>query len=1429
MRRNSFLIAISAVIVFVLMGAVYLLHRGAEDAAVHDARLDQSIAARASSVRFGEWLNERVVEIRVAAEGLNQGVAPAAVAAALLEAGSPRACGATVYAGDGKILAAAGRGTPSAMPSTAAGDFAQVVETKDRAGPLLRISVAGSGRTVVADFPATLAVASVAGHVAPRAKWSVVATANRTLIYDSRHAGPDLTALRAAEPGCSGCHNDGAAHVSPSRWTEAAASPGDAITASATTHTHGLTLQTVVSSPRSAVIRDVGEDLVLTWLLFAALIGALSVTWLGTYQSYRRRIRAEEAARAWEEKHILQQAALDAEQHYRGIVESSHDAIVITDLAGSVTFANRQAQEIFGESGESFAGLLSHDGEDFASVIRKCAGGQPFTFETNLSAASGERTLSFNVVPYVQHGTPSGVIASGRDLTDLRREEQLLRDSERRLRGMLNDSDTLAVFANVDGRITFCSDSLLRLLGLRSEDVVGRPWLDFVAPADLDRVKRTFTDRLASGVFARQAEYCIVTAGGESRLIHWVRTVLRDEGGTPVGIGSVGQDLTARRLAEERVTRLKDFYQRILDRTVSGVVVTNAHDCPIYVNASFVRIAGIEMSEPFVCPCAAEESKPGGGSKVFDSIPSFRGVYSAARAELRVRGFKALPIVPPGESTRYYDGWMVPLTTDGTFDGMICTVEDVTERIASELELGSLKRQHEDLVRAVPGIVWQADAHTFMFEFVSAYAEQMLGHPLQAWYAPDFWIDHLHPDDRERAVAECAAATTAGTDHVLEYRFLAADGRELWLRDVVSVMVEDGRPVKLQGIIIDITERKAIEDALLESESRFRALFEQSAIGIAVQNAERQALETNVAFREMFGYTGDELSTTNRARAAGASVRTEIRSVFDRLWSGTETSIQEERAFARRGGRQIWCRMTASIIRDEYDSPRMTVALFEDVTERKHAERALEQSRAKYRDLVEITTDWVWETDANGVYTYAGPRVRDILGYEPDQVVGRTPFDFMPPDEAVRIRGEFTFHMERRLPFALMENVNLRADGEPVILESSGVPVCDAEGKFAGYRGIDRDVTAREEFKRAHRRLALAIEQSTEVVLVTDREGRIEYVNPAFERVSGYSRREAIGLTPRILRSGVHSQEFYERLWTQLLAGKPWNGRFVNRRKNGSTYEADASIAPIFTEQGAISGFVAVQRDLTDRIALLERLHRAEELERVGRLISGVAHEVRNPLNAIQAAIMALELDLGEGDRNQDLFVAVRSQVGRLADLMRELLDFSKPLDEGRLMRCRVDVLCGEAIALWRSSHPEQPSGRVAFDAGAGETEIQADPVRMQQVLINLLDNAHQHSPAGLEIVVRTTSSNGDGMVQVIDGGLGIRSEHLSRIFEPFFTTRRGGTGLGLSLVRNIVEQHDGRVVLRPNDPRPGCTAEIVLPVCSTVEENEDAGQLVTR
>jgi PAS domain S-box-containing protein len=254
------------------------------------------------------------------------------------------------------------------------------------------------------------------------------------------------------------------------------------------------------------------------------------------------------------------------------------------------------------------------------------------------------------------------------------------------------------------------------------------------------------------------------------------------------------------------------------------------------------------------------------------------------------------------------------------------------------------------------------------------------------------------------------------------------------------------------------------EAALKESEALYRSLFENAPVGIGIADADGNIIEFNEAMLKPGGYAPEDIARIKNIKKLyfDPKVRASLFSRLERLGFVDKAEVQ----FKRRDGRSYDCLLSVRPI--SYKGTSCTQAIVQDVSRLKEIENMLWESRQRFLSLVETTSDWIWEVDQKGVYTYSNQKVKDILGYDRLEVLGKTPFDFMPRDEAKKINGFFKKMAKFREPFSRLENVNLHKDGREVVLETSGVPVFDEHGEYLGYRGIDRDITSR---KRAEKKL----------------------------------------------------------------------------------------------------------------------------------------------------------------------------------------------------------------------------------------------------------------------------------------------------------------------------------------------------------------------
>ncbi len=364
---------------------------------------------------------------------------------------------------------------------------------------------------------------------------------------------------------------------------------------------------------------------------------------------------------------------------------------------------------------------------------------------------------------------------------------------------------------------------------------------------------------------------------------------------------------------------------------------------------------------------------------------------------------------------------------------------------------------------------------------------------------------------------------------------------------------------------------------------------------------------------------------------------------------------------------------------------------------------------------------------------------------------------------------------------------------------------------------------ARSRLAQTHQRLAIAMEQVAESVIITDIQGTIVYVNPAFEQISGYSRAEALGQNPRILKSSKQDDAFYRDMWATITAGQVWHGRIINIKKNGDLYTEDATITPIRNDASVIVNYVAVKHDITRELQIEERTHQSQKLEAVGRLAGGISHDFNNLLTALKGYT---HLSLQHMDPDDPLYhdlSQISSITERATALVRQLLTFSRQ-EATRPVALNLNSVIGDLLKLLGRVIGEDVELVTRLDPEP--RQIQADPGQMEQVLMNLAINARDAMPGGGQLVIETSGATfnerearaeydmepGDYvLLTVSDTGVGMSQDVLEHIFEPFFTTKAEGTGLGLATVFGIVRQHGGRIHAY-SEPGQGSTFCIYLP-----------------
>jgi PAS domain S-box-containing protein len=387
-------------------------------------------------------------------------------------------------------------------------------------------------------------------------------------------------------------------------------------------------------------------------------------------------------------------------------------------------------------------------------------------------------------------------------------------------------------------------------------------------------------------------------------------------------------------------------------------------------------------------------------------------------------------------------------------------------------------------------------------------------------------------------------------------------------------------------------------------------------------------------------------------------------------------------------------------------------------------------------------------------------------------------------------------------------------------------PCRNRTSEVIGAMVVAHDLTELQTAQKELKRLAAAIEQAAETVVVTDAAGAIQYVNPAFEQETGYRCEEAIGQNPRILKSGRHDDAFYRDMWNTLISGGTWQGQLVNKRKDGRLYTEKARISPVRDASGAICNYVAVKHDITKELEVERHFREAQKMQAVGTLAAGIAHDFNNVLGMIVGHAEMLQLKGAVAGPAAESVKQILTASMRAKDTVKQILMLSR---RGRIERIPLNLgpVIKETSEFLRSSLPANIQLVVDLDAEAGT--VSADPGQMQQVLMNLCTNAAQAmADSGGVLTLRLANTaprqetgqltdnpaeGGFVEISVSDTGAGIEPTVRERIFEPYFTTRDigQGQGLGLSVVHGIVASHGGSLSV-DSQVGQGTTLHVFLP-----------------
>ncbi|RXK47707.1 PAS domain S-box protein [Halorientalis pallida] len=581
---------------------------------------------------------------------------------------------------------------------------------------------------------------------------------------------------------------------------------------------------------------------------------------------------------------------------------------------------------------------------------------------------------------------------------------------------------------------------------------------------------------------------------------------------------------------------------------------------------------------------------------------------------------------------------------------------------------------------------------------------------------------------------------------------------------------------------------------------RFQRLFDSAndAIFVVAPSVD-EITECNPAACDLVGYSRDELLSVSPTETIHADDRERFRSFLEDVQETGQGSTDDLTCQTKRGEkRQL--EMSAATLEDSKQSPVILSA--RDVTERKAYERELElKSQAMDKAPVGITITDPDREDSPMIYVNEG--FEALTGYSEEEALGRN-CRFL---QGGATRGEPVAEMrtavENDEPVSV-ELRNYRKDGSQFWNRVSIAPVRDDTGTVVNYVGFQEDVSERKEREMDLQLFKKAVENAGHAVFITDRDGTIEYVNPKFEARSGYTRAEAVGQTPRIIKSGKQDEEFYDRMWQTILSGEQWNANLINQRKNGELYHVDQTISPIGNDDGEITHFVTIEADVTNR-----RL-RKQQLNVLNRVLR---HNLKNGMTVIRGRADLLRESLSDDEARAHVN-AIEEQVNALATLsdkagtVRSLFE----RDVSAETVTNVTELVGDVVTTFSEEHPT-----ASFNFNDPDPLYARADRRLRLVLEELLDNAVIHNDKPVPEVMVTARPSSERRseewidIEIIDNGPGIPAHELKTIKRGEETPLQHGTGLGLWIVHWTVSLYGGEVTF-VDDTSRGTGIVVSLP-----------------
>jgi PAS domain S-box-containing protein len=669
-----------------------------------------------------------------------------------------------------------------------------------------------------------------------------------------------------------------------------------------------------------------------------------------------------------------------------------------------------------------------------------------------------------------------------------------------------------------------------------------------------------------------------------------------------------------------------------------------------------------------------------------------------------------------------------------------------------------------------------------------------------------------------------------------EIKNRAKDGSYYWVATTIVPFLDDrGQPEQYLSIRFDITDRKQAEESLQQSEQKFRAIFDNTFQFVGLLDTAGVLLEANRTALEAIGVTAanviGQLFWATPWWTHSPDLQRQLQQAVIEAAKGQLVRFEAKHFLA--DGSHIIVDFSLSPIVDDTGKVVMLIPEGRDISDRKQIESALAESKARYRTLLTAAPVGIFQTDLTGNCLFINQKCGELMGLSVAAALGRGWLQAIHPDDRELVDQEWSRYVQTKQVFSL-EHRFLTPERQVNWVANSAITIQDDSGTVTGYLGTVVDISDRKAGEQKIQEQAALLNIATDAIVVRDLDSRIQFWNKGAESIYGWSAGEVSGLfTTELFYADTLLAEKAKaaEAFTTVISQGSWQGELHKINKAGQKVVVESRWTLVRNESGQPRSILSVDTDVTEKKQLEHQFLRAQRLESLGTLASGIAHDLNNVLTPIMGAAQLLPHTLPNLDgRNQRLLNMLVESSKRGSSLVKQILTFARGVDGQRTVIQARHILA-EIISVARQTFPRSIDIRLSLDS-EDLWLVNVDATQIHQVLMNLFVNARDAMPNGGEIVATAENIVIDAAyaklhlqppvgsyikITVTDIGVGMTSEVIDDIFNPFFTTKEMGTGLGLSTVLGIVKAHGGAIEVESEVGKGSCFT-VFLPAIDSKE-----------